>query len=93
MLELESLHYVRSCLNHFQSFNYDRFLDANLIVAICTNLKLPLATLTYSLLHCKVLCPSHPQNELDNAVGTIMSVLKEAGIDDNTFVFFTSDNG
>ena len=92
-VSVESLHFLQSCLNQFQSFNHNWFLDANLIVVICTNLKFPIVTLTYSLLHCKVLCPSHPQNELDDAVGTIMSVLKEAGIDDNTFVFFTSDNG
>ena len=31
--------------------------------------------------------------ELDDQVGKIMSALKETKIDDNTFVFFTSDNG
>ena len=33
------------------------------------------------------------QNEMDDGVGQIMSALKEAGVDENTFVFFTSDNG
>ena len=31
--------------------------------------------------------------ELDWAVGSVISTLQEAGVDDNTFVFFTSDNG
>lgn len=31
--------------------------------------------------------------ELDASVGTIMQTLKECGIDDNTLVIFTSDNG
>ena len=31
--------------------------------------------------------------ELDWAVGQIFSFLEEAGVKDNTFVFFTSDNG
>ena len=31
--------------------------------------------------------------ELDNEVGLIMSTLKDTQVDDNTFVFFTSDNG
>ena len=30
---------------------------------------------------------------MDDAVGIIMSVLKEEGFDDNTIIFFTSDNG
>ena len=32
-------------------------------------------------------------NELDWAVGQIFSFLEEVGVKDNTFVFFTSDNG
>ncbi len=32
-------------------------------------------------------------NELDWAVGQIFQALKDANIDDNTFVFFTADNG
>lgn len=32
-------------------------------------------------------------NILDNGVGSIMNKLKELGIDDNTIVMFTSDNG
>ena len=32
-------------------------------------------------------------SRMDNSVGRIMTTLKEAGIDDNTYVFFTSDNG
>jgi arylsulfatase A len=32
-------------------------------------------------------------NELDWGVGQIFSALSEAGVSDNTFVFFTSDNG
>ena len=32
-------------------------------------------------------------NELDWGVGRILDTLKEAGVEDNTFVFFTSDNG
>ena len=39
------------------------------------------------------MCPLYLQNELDSAVGSVMAVLNEAGIDKNTFVFFTSDNG
>ncbi|XP_020508512.2 N-acetylgalactosamine-6-sulfatase [Labrus bergylta] len=31
--------------------------------------------------------------ELDDSVGQILSQLKSLGVDDNTFVFFTSDNG
>ncbi len=31
--------------------------------------------------------------ELDWSVGQILSALKENGLDDNTFVIFTSDNG
>lgn len=31
--------------------------------------------------------------EVDALVGRIMSALKEAGVEENTFVFFTSDNG
>lgn len=31
--------------------------------------------------------------ELDYSVGVILSWLKQLGIDQNTFVFFTSDNG
>lgn len=31
--------------------------------------------------------------ELDWAVGQVMQSLKEAGVEDNTFVFFTADNG
>ena len=31
--------------------------------------------------------------ELDWAVGSVISTLQEAGVDDNTFMFFTSDNG
>ena len=32
-------------------------------------------------------------SELDWAVGQIFDFLKTAGVDDNTLVFFTSDNG
>ncbi len=32
-------------------------------------------------------------NELDWAVGEIFRLLEYAGVKDNTFVFFTSDNG
>ena len=32
-------------------------------------------------------------SELDWAVGEIFTALREAGVGDNTFVFFTSDNG
>lgn len=32
-------------------------------------------------------------NELDWGVGQIFSALIEAGVSDNTFVFFVSDNG
>jgi len=32
-------------------------------------------------------------SRMDNTVGRLMSALKKAGIDDNTYVFFTSDNG
>lgn len=32
-------------------------------------------------------------SRLDNTVGRIMSALEAAGIDDNTYIFFTSDNG
>lgn len=32
-------------------------------------------------------------SRMDNSVGRIMKTLKETGIDDNTIVFFTSDNG
>ena len=32
-------------------------------------------------------------SRMDNSVGRIMARLKEAGISDNTYVFFTSDNG
>ena len=31
--------------------------------------------------------------ELDWGVGQVMQALKDAGVDDNTFVFFTADNG
>lgn len=31
--------------------------------------------------------------ELDDSVGQILSLLKSLGVDNNTFVFFTSDNG
>ena len=31
--------------------------------------------------------------ELDLEVGLVMQTLKDAGVDDNTFVFFTADNG
>ena len=31
--------------------------------------------------------------ELDWGVGQVMQTLKDAGVDNNTFVFFTSDNG
>jgi arylsulfatase A len=31
--------------------------------------------------------------EMDDGVGQVMAALKEAGVDDNTFVFFTADNG
>ena len=31
--------------------------------------------------------------ELDYSVGQILSSLRSLGIDNNTFVFFTSDNG
>ena len=33
------------------------------------------------------------QNELDWEVGQIFNAINEAGIADNTFVFFTADNG
>ena len=33
------------------------------------------------------------QSELDGTVGRIMAALKQARVDKNTFVFFTSDNG
>jgi arylsulfatase A len=32
-------------------------------------------------------------NEMDDGVGQIVSALKEAGVDKDTFVFFSSDNG
>lgn len=32
-------------------------------------------------------------SRMDNSVGRIMQTLKDNGIDDNTYVFFTSDNG
>jgi len=32
-------------------------------------------------------------SRLDDGVGQVMSLLKELGLDDNTIVFFTSDNG
>ena len=32
-------------------------------------------------------------NELDWAVGQIFQFIEDAGVKDNTFVFFTSDNG
>ena len=32
-------------------------------------------------------------SRMDNSVGRVMAALKNAGIDDNTYVFFTSDNG
>ncbi|MFT4566705.1 MAG: arylsulfatase A-like enzyme [Saprospiraceae bacterium] len=32
-------------------------------------------------------------SRMDNSVGRVMAALKDAGIDDNTYVFFTSDNG
>lgn len=32
-------------------------------------------------------------NELDWGVGQILQVLREANVEDNTFVFFTADNG
>lgn len=31
--------------------------------------------------------------ELDYSVGKILSLIRSLGIDNNTFVFFTSDNG
>lgn len=31
--------------------------------------------------------------ELDDAVGQLLAVLDRLGVDDNTVVFFTSDNG
>ena len=31
--------------------------------------------------------------ELDYSVGQILSLLQDLGIENNTFVFFTSDNG
>ena len=33
------------------------------------------------------------QSEMDWEVGEVMAALKEAGVDKNTFVFLTSDNG
>ena len=30
---------------------------------------------------------------MDDGVGKVMAALKEANVEDNTFVFFTSDNG
>ena len=33
------------------------------------------------------------QMELDDSVGQIMSALKDSGADEDTFVFFTADNG
>ena len=32
-------------------------------------------------------------SEMDDAIGQIMAALKENGVDNNTLVFFTSDNG
>jgi len=32
-------------------------------------------------------------NELDWGVGQIFDALKEAGVENDTFVFFTADNG
>lgn len=32
-------------------------------------------------------------SRMDNSIGRLMSALQESGIDDNTYVFFTSDNG
>ncbi len=32
-------------------------------------------------------------NEMDWAVGQIFQYIEEAGVKDNTFVFFTADNG
>jgi arylsulfatase A len=31
--------------------------------------------------------------EMDNHIGSVMQVLKDADVEDNTLVFFTSDNG
>merc|ERR1712232_62127 len=31
--------------------------------------------------------------EMDKSIGTVLTSLKTAGVDDNTVVFFTSDNG
>lgn len=33
------------------------------------------------------------QSEMDWEVGQVMAALKEAGVDKDTFVFLTSDNG
>ena len=33
------------------------------------------------------------QSEMDWEVGEVMAALKEAGVDKDTFVFLTSDNG
>ena len=33
------------------------------------------------------------QAELDWGVGQVLEILKKAGVERNTFVFFTSDNG
>ena len=33
------------------------------------------------------------QTSLDGSVGLIFETLKNAGVDQNTFVFFTADNG
>ena len=34
-----------------------------------------------------------PQAAMDRSVGLVLQALKDAGVDDNTFVFFASDNG
>ena len=34
-----------------------------------------------------------PKAELDWGVGQILEILQKAGVERNTFVFFTSDNG
>ena len=45
------------------------------------------------MLYAYLLFIFHVQAALDNGVGIVMETLKEAGLDQNTFVFFSSDNG
>ena len=45
--------------------------------------------------HLCILCHvmGYMQSEMDWEVGEVMAALKEAGVDKDTFVFLTSDNG